>query len=59
MTGLNTAGIPPDGGPDDLVRVLVAVALVAEFAALVSSSPAATMTAGLLAWTLRVLLDSR
>jgi hypothetical protein len=37
--------------------MLVASALVAEFVALTSSNPAAAMSAGLLAWTIRVLLE--
>lgn len=53
-------GTTPDGkSPDDLVRILVAMAMVAEFVSLVTSSPATALAAGLLAWTLRLLLDVR
>jgi len=48
----------PDGADRErLVRVLVAISYAAEFVALSASSPAEAMTAGLLAWTLRVLLE--
>jgi hypothetical protein len=51
------AGQPPNGDPDQLVRVLTATALAAQFVALVESNPTAAATAGMLAWTIRVLLD--
>lgn len=59
MSDLDTHGTPEED-PDpkrQLVRALVATALVAEFVALVSNSPAAAMSAGLLALTLRALLE--
>ena len=61
MTGADIEGTPsPEEDPErQLVRVLVAAALVTEFVALTSSNPAEAMAAGLLAWTLRVLLDSK
>lgn len=58
MGDSNIEGTPPEGDPKRLlVRTMVATALAAEFVALMSSSPAAAMSAGLLAWTLRVLLE--
>lgn len=60
MTGPDgLAGMPPEGDPHRLVQVLAALALAAEFVALVESNPAAAMSAGLLAWTMKVLLDLR
>lgn len=53
-------GLPPEWDPDDLVRVLTAVSIAAEFAVLVNSNPAAnTAAAGLLVLTVRILLDLR
>lgn len=50
------AGQPPED-PEQLVRVLTATALAAEFVALTQNNPAAAVSAGLFAWTLRALLD--
>jgi hypothetical protein len=52
-------GTPPEGDPDQLVRVLTALGLAAEFVALMDDNPAAASTAGLLVLTIRVVLDLR
>jgi hypothetical protein len=49
---------PPEWNPDRLVRVLTAVSIATEFAVLVDSNPTASAAAaGLLALTIRILLD--
>jgi hypothetical protein len=53
------AGTPPDGDPEQLVRVLTAVSIAAEFVVLMDGNPAAASTAGLLALTIRIALDLR
>jgi hypothetical protein len=60
MGGSDIEGTPPAGDPERewLVRVLVASAFAAELVAMTSNSPA-VLTAGLFAWTLRVLLELR
>lgn len=50
----------PQGEPPEvqILRVLVALAQIGEFVALAANNPTAAVAAGLLAWTIRVLLET-
>lgn len=53
-----TLGFPPNNGWNDPRRQLLAMAAAAELLALTSSSPAVIVTTGLLAWVIRLVLDT-